>query len=212
MRLIILPALLLTAGLVPSAPAQDPHFGFGLNLIFPTGKFNETTYPANSAVLTPQTEGYDLGLGGLFTVSFPVEQNVAVRLNLGGHVIDGTNTAPGYDQINLEHRMVSVGGEVQIFPGTGNAFRHQGTYFLGGLSADFERFDRSFGEPNLDYTETTRKSRLGGTVGVGHSFGYRDFGHFTVEGAYHKTLTEHDTAAGDPPATDFVKVTLGWVF
>lgn len=204
-------SLMLTAGLATTLQAQDPHFGFGLNLVFPTGGFRDTTYPPTPEVTSPQHEGYDLGLGGQFTISFPVEPNVALRMNVNGQTTDGTNTAAGYDTIHLKHRMVSLGGEVQVFPGSG-AFRHQGTYLLGGLSADFERFDRSFGDPNLDYTETSRKSRMGGTVGVGHSFGYSGAGHFTVEGVYHKTLTGNDESAGDPPSTDFVKVAFGYVF
>ncbi len=80
------------------------------------------------------------------------------------------------------------------------------------MSADFERFDRSFGTPNVDFTDTTRKSRLGGTVGLGHSFGVDALGRFTMEAAYHKTLTGNSSSAGDPPSTDFVKVSLGWVF
>jgi len=204
--------LLAAAGLAPALQAQEPHFGFGINLAFPTGGFRSTTYPADSVVTTPQTEGYDVGFGGQFTISFPVDPKVAVRLNIGGQSTDGTNTAPGYDRINLQHQLFSVGGDLQVFPGTGSAYRHQGTYLLGGLSADFERFDRSFGTPNWDETDSTRKSRLGGTLGVGHSFGYGGFGRFTLEGSYHKTLSSHDMAAGDPPATDFAKVSLGWVF
>ena len=33
-----------------------------------------------------------------------------------------------------------------------------------------------------------------------------------MEGAYHKTLSGNDSSAGDPPSTDFAKVSLGWVF
>ncbi len=204
-------SLMLAAGLAPVLQAQDPHFGFGLNILFPTGDFRDTTYPASAEVTAPQHEGYDLGLGGQFTVSFPVDPNVAVRLNVSGQATKGTNTAAGYDTINLKHRMFTLGGDVQLFPG-GGAFRHQGTYLLGGLGADFERFDRSFGDPDWDYTETSRKSRLGGSLGVGHSFGYSSVGHFTMEGIYHKTLTGNDEGAGDPPSTDFVKVSLGFVF
>jgi hypothetical protein len=81
-----------------------------------------------------------------------------------------------------------------------------------GLSADFEQFDRSFGDPRYDYTNTTRKSRMGGSIGIGHSFGYDAGARFTMEATFHKTLTAHDVEAGDPPPTDFVKVGFGFVF
>jgi aryl-alcohol dehydrogenase-like predicted oxidoreductase len=75
-----------------------------------------------------------------------VDPKVAIRMNLGGQSTNGSNTAPGFDRINLQHQLFSLGGEVQVFPGTGSAYRHQGTYLLGGVSADFERFDRSFND------------------------------------------------------------------
>lgn len=206
------PLLLIATGLTPPLHAQDPHFGFSLNLGFPTGDFRNKTYPPTGTVTTTQTEGYDVGLGGQFTISFPVDPRVAIRMNIGGQSTDGTNTASGYDRINLQHQMFSLGGEVQVFPGIGSAYRHKGTYLLGGVSADFERFDRSFGSPNVDFTDTTRKSRMGGTLGIGHSFGYDAFGRFTLEGVFHKTLSGNNIDAGDPPSTDFVKLSLGWVF
>jgi hypothetical protein len=212
MRFWPIPILLMATGLTAPLQAQDPHFGIALNLAFPTGEFRNKTYPPTSTVNTTQTEGYDIGLGGQFTISFPVDPKVAIRMNFGGQTTDGTNTAPGEDTINLQHQMYSLGGEVQVFPGTGSAYRHQGTYVLGGVSADFERFDRSFGTPNVDFTATTRKSRMGGTIGVGHSFGYDAFGRFTLEGVFHKTLSGNRSSAGDPPSTDFVKLSCGWMF
>lgn len=204
--------MMMAAGLATALQAQDPHYGFGLSLMFPVGDFHSTTYGPTSAVDVSQTEEYDIGLGAQFTVSFPVDSKVALRLSLGGQVTNGTNTAPGYDDINLEHQLFSLGGEVQVFPGDGSAYRHQGTYLLGGLSADFETFDRSFGDPNWDVTETTHKSRIGGVMGIGHSFGYGGGARFTLEGVYHKTLTGNDTGSGDPPSTDFIKISLGFVF
>ena len=107
--------------------------------------------------------------------------------------------------------MFNLGGDLQFFP-QGTAFRHRGLYFVAGLSADFEQFDRSFGDPQYDYTDTTRKSRLGGSIGIGHSFGYDAGMRFTMEATFHKTLTGNDVSAGDPPSTDFVKVGFGFVF
>jgi hypothetical protein len=190
--------------------------GFSLNLMIPTGDFASKTYPAYYSpsagyIIPPQKETYDVGLGGSFTVSFPVDRSLAIRLNLSGSAENGTNRAPGETTINLRHSQFNLGGDLQIFP-EGTAFRHRGLYFVMGLSADFEQFDRSFGDPLYDYTDTTRKSRMGGSIGLGHSFGYDAGARFTLEATFHKTLTSHDVDAGDPPSTDFVKVGFGFVF
>ena len=211
--LLVLPLILVSGS---ALMAQSPHMGFSLNLMLPTGDFASTTYPpyfSNSAgrTIPAQKETYDVGLGGSFTVSFPMDRNLAIRLNLSGSGENGTNRAPGEATINLRHSMFNVGGDLQIFP-QGTAFRHRGLYFVAGLSADFEQFDRSFGDPQFDYTDTTRKSRMGGSVGIGHSFGYDAGTRFTMEATFHKTLTNHDVAAGDPPSTDFVKLGFGFVF
>lgn len=210
--MLLLPLLLASGA---ALQAQSPHIGFSLNVVFPTGEFASKTYPAylNSAgsLVPPQKETYDVGLGGSFTVSFPVDRALAIRLNLSGSAENGTNRAPGYDTINLRHSQFNLGGDLQIFP-EGTAFRHRGLYFVVGLSADFEQFDRSFGDPLYDYTDTTRKSRMGGYIGLGHSFGFDAGTRFTLEATFHKTLTAHDVEAGDPPATDFVKLGFGFVF
>lgn len=211
--LLVLPMVLASGSVLK---AQSPHMGFSLNLTFPTGEFASTTYPSyfsNSAgrVIPIQKETYDVGLGGSFTVSFPMDRNLAIRLNMSGSAEDGANRAPGETTINLRHSIFSLGGDMQIFPG-GTAFRHRGLYFVAGLSADFEQFDRSFGDPQFDYTDTTHKSRLGATAGIGHSFGYDAGMRFTLEATFHKTITGNDVNAGNPPSTDFVKVGFGFVF
>lgn len=211
--MLLLPLLLASGG---ALRAQSPHIGFSLNLLFPTGEFSSKTYPAYYSpsagyTIPPQKETYDVGLGGSFTVSFPVDRSLAIRLNLSGSAENGTNRAPGETTINLRHSQFNLGGDLQIFP-DGTAFRHRGLYFVVGVSADFEQFDRSFGDPLYDYTDTTRKSRMGGSIGLGHSFGYDAGARFTLEATFHKTLTSHDVDAGDPPATDFVKVGFGFVF
>jgi hypothetical protein len=190
--------------------------GFSLNLLFPTGEFANKSYPAYFSpsagyVIPPQKETYDVGLGGSFTISFPMDRTLALRLNLSGSAENGTNRAPGETTINLRHSQFNLGGELQIFP-QGTAFRHRGLYFVAGLSADFETFDRSFGDPLYDYTDTTRKSRLGATGGLGHSFGYDAGMRFTLEATFHKTISGNDVNAGDPPSTDFLKVAFGFVF
>lgn len=206
-------SFLLAAG--PALQAQQAHMGFSLNLLFPTGDFNSKAYPpyidSTGHLVPTQTETYDLGLGGTFYLSFPVDRSLAMRLSFSGAANNGTNTAPGEATINLRHSEFNLGGELEIFP-NGTAYRHRGFYFLAGISADFEQFDRSFGDPLYDYTDTTRKSRMGGTLGFGHTFGYDAGARFTLECIFHKTLTGNNANAGDPPNTDYARVGLGWVF
>ncbi len=217
MKNIKLSALALVFGACTGLMAQDPHVGFGISVGFPTGDFRSKTYPANTTVTSPQNEGYDLGLGGQFTVSFPVDPSIAFRLNFNAMSTNGTNTARGYDDIKLKHELFGIGGEMQFFL-NGGAFRHKGTYLLLGASADFERFDRSNSDFNSSdwwgdsTTDTTRKSRLGGTAGIGHSFGYDSGTRFNLEVAFHKTLTGNDATKLEPPSSDFMKVSFGWVF
>ena len=214
-RPILLAVLPLVLASGSALRAQSPHYGFSLNLLFPTGAYNSTTYPpyfdSYGNFVPTQTEGYDLGLGGTFYMSFPVDRSLALRMSFSGAANNGTNTAPGQATINLRHSEFNLGGEMEIFP-NGTAYRHRGLYFLAGLSADFEQFDRSFGDPNWDYTNTTRKSRMGATAGIGHSFGYDAGARFTMEFTFHKTITGNNTNAGDPPDTDYLKLGLGWVF
>lgn len=214
-RTALLPLLTLALA-APALQAQDFHPSITLDLVAPTGGFNSTTYAPTASVLTPQTETYDVGLGVDFGLSFPTSRVTAIRLNFAYNANTGTNTAPGYSTINLRHSQLSVGGDLQIFPGEG-AWRHRGFYLLGGLSADFEQFERSFG--NFSYwdnyyygVDTTNKSRMGGELGLGNTFGGDAGPRFTMEVAYHTSLTGHDAAAGDPPATSFVRAGFGWVF
>ena len=87
--------------------------------------------------------------------------------------------------------------------------------------ADFERFERTFGDfDDYDYydywhnddIDTTRKSRLGGNFGIGHTFGFDAGVRFTMEATFHKTLNGNDSANDDPPNTDFVRLSFGCVF
>jgi hypothetical protein len=213
--------LLLVSALVPAVSrAQDPHFGVGLNLVIPTGGFSSTTYPPNADILTPQREEYDLGLGAQFFVSFPVDPHFAFRLEFSGQSESGSNRAEGYETIHLRHNMFSIAAQAQLFLGTGNAYRHKGSYLLGGISADFERFNWSYDDSyyNDDYDyyydnwHTEKKNRMGAQIGFGHAFGYGGGGRFTVEAVYHKTLSSHDIDAGEPPSTDFLRLGFGWVF
>jgi hypothetical protein len=204
--------LALVLALGGTLAAQEPHFGLGIGLSIPTGKFNSTSYSYPDG--TTSTEGYDTTLGGQFTVSFPVDQRLALRLDVYGQSTTGTDTAPALPTYNLQHDLFSLGGEAQYFPGNGDAYRHRGGYLLGGLSMDLERFRSRFFD--LDYD--VNKTRLGGLVGAGYSF--RPFGRWrtNAELAFHKTLSAYDTNAqptvGNPaaPPADFVRLTYGVVF
>ena len=208
--------LILALGTTTAMMAQEPHVGFGINLGIPTGDFRSKTYPPTNDVPKGQTDGYDLGLGGQLTISFPVDPTFAMRLNFNGMSTNGTSTASGKPDLHLRHELFGIGGEMQFFLDRG-ALRHKGTYLFLGASADFERFDRSRNANFSDWwgdasTDTTRKSRLGGTAGLGHSFGYGAGNRFTLEVAFHKTLTGNDLAKREPPSADFMKVSFGWVF
>jgi hypothetical protein len=216
--MLFIPLILLLSGSL--LRAQSPHYGFSLNVTVPTGAFNGTTYPAGTSPFTqsgpldvPQRETYDVGLGGSFTASFPVDRTLAIRLNVGYTSETGTNSAPGYSSLSLQHSMFNVGGDLQIFP-QGGAYRHRGLYFLAGLSADFEQFSYSSSGADPAYYPdgSASKSRLGGTIGIGNTFGYDSGMRFTMEASFHKTLTGNNVNAGDPPSTDFVKLGFGVIF
>ena len=215
MQILKLSALTLAIGATSALMAQEPHLGFGINLGFPTGDFRSKTYPPTVAVPVQQLDGYDVGLGGQMTISFPVDPTFAFRLNFNSMSTSGTNTASGYRDLTLKHELFGIGGEMQFFL-SGGALRHRGTFLLLGASADFERFDRSDSTTSSWWgntsTDTTRKSRLAGTAGIGHSFGYGGDTRFNLEVTFHKTLTGNDIARQEPPSADFVKVSFGWVF
>ena len=216
MHILKFSALAIALAITPALAAQEPHLGFGINLGFPTGDFRSKTYPPNADVPAEQTDGYDVGIGGQLTVSFPVDPTFAVRMNFNIMSTNGTGTNPntGSQDLTLKHELFGIGGDMQFFL-NGGALRHRGTYLLLGASADFERFDRSDSSTWDwwgDSTDTTRKSRLAGTAGIGHSFGYSGGTRFNLEVAFHKTLSGNDLAKHEPPSADFMKVSFGWVF
>ncbi len=220
MRRSLLPALALFLALPAAAQAQSPHIGFALNLVVPTGQFSQITYPASPQSTTPAKEGYDTGLGAQFWISLPASRTLAFRFNFGGSSNDGTFDDPGDINgpihYNARQTMFSIGTDLQIFLQEG-AFSHKGSYLYGGIAADFERFDLGYGDLNSnsyyynsDIINTTRKTRLGGNFGFGHSFGYAGGVRFNMEVGYHATL--QDRKAGDPPKSDAVKIGFGLVF
>lgn len=210
-------ALLLGLTLVTPLAGQAPNVGLGIALSVPTGRFNSTTYAPTGSMQAPSNEGYDSAVGGQFTLSFPLEQQLAARLDVYGQSTNGQDTAPGYVSYNLEHDLLSFGGELQFFPGLGDAFRHRGGYLLAGLSMDLERFHSDYAD-NYWYGYTVDKTRLGGIVGLGYSFRPHRAWHSNVEVAYHKTLT--DTAMGSQPSggnpatppADFLRFSYGFIF
>lgn len=195
--------------------AQDPHFGVGLSFSVPTGAYRSKDYPPSASVTAPSNESYGAGLGGQFTASFPMDRRTALRLDIYTESSTGTNTAPGYVDYNLRHSLFSVGGEMQVFPGEGDANRHRGGYLVGGLSMDLERFETSLGDPYW-YNVSASRTRLGGLAGWGYSF--RPYGGWrsNVEVAFHKTLSNAgeapDASTPGTPAADFLRFTYGLVF
>jgi hypothetical protein len=196
--------------------AQSPNFGLSIFVSAPSGRFAETKYQEDIEGLpSVATEGYDVGFGGQFTMSFPLQKTLAFRAGIAGMSSKGTSTMPGYETIFLRHTLVSLSGEFQIF--LDDAYRHRGGYVIAGISGDFERFERSYDDRWDsrwdDYSEmdVERKNRLGGILGVGHTF-YGSSFKFTVEAAYHTSLTGKDFNRGEPIGSDFVKVSLGLVF
>jgi hypothetical protein len=195
--------------------AQSPNFGLSVLMSIPSGRFAETKYnEIIDDMPAIATEGYDVGIGGQFTMSFPLQKTLAFRAGIGGMTSRGTSAVPGHETIFLRHTLFNLSGEFQIF--FDDAYRHRGTYAIAGISGDFERFERSFEDRWDDFfsysdVDVTRKSRLGGILGMGHTF-YGSSVKFTAEVAYHATLTNKDFNLGEPIGTDFIRISLGWIF
>jgi hypothetical protein len=208
-----IPCIALALASFASAQAQSPNAALTIGFTIPTGEFREKIYWPRNDVDANQVEGYDVGVGGGFSLSFPMNRNMALRTGIGFVSSKGTNTAPGYETIFLRHNNVMLTGELQFF--TKNAFQHSGTYIVAGISGNFERFERSF-DDNWDYSwsekDVSRTNRLGGIIGIGHTF-YSGSGlNFVTELSYHTTLTGKDLYRDEPPAANFVKVSFGMVF
>ena len=197
--------------------AQSPNYGLSIFLTIPSGRFAETKYEEIiEGVPAIATEGYDIGIGGNFTLSFPLQKTLAFRLGFGGMSTRGTSTMLGEDTIFLRHTLFSLSGEFQIF--FDDAYKHRGTYAIAGVSGDFEKYERSFDDDWDDrrndwYREVdvTRKNRLAGNVGIGHTF-YGGDVKFTTEITYHSTLTNKDVTLGNPIPADFVRISFGLTF
>jgi hypothetical protein len=203
-------ALLLMLG-APLA-AQEVRYGLAFNLAAPTGAFNNTTYSANAANPAPTQFSYNSGAGFDFLVMVPVNRMFAMRYSAGYEAFTGSATSSGYYALNLSDEMFTVGATAQLFLGDGNANRQSGTYLLGGVCLDLERFANSYGDPTYDPSNSTNQTRFGAQVGIGHTFRSRWGGRYLMEASYHKTLTSDNTNAGDPPPADYLKFNFGWIF
>jgi hypothetical protein len=207
-----IPCIALALASFASAQAQSPNAAISFNIALPMGEFREKIYAPWGDVDTNQIEGYDVGIGGTFTLSFPVSSNLAIRAGIGAISSKGTNTAQGYMTQFLRHSNVMVSSELQFF--TKSAYQHSGTYLFAGISGNFERFEMGDDDKFDRYTErlVNRINRAGGSIGIGHTFYGNSGVNFVTELSYHATLTSKDFYRGDPPAVDFAKISFGMVF
>jgi hypothetical protein len=216
MRTWIIAATTLVLAGAPMAAQETAHWGFALNLNAPVGGFSETVYEG------PTRNTYDPTVGVAFLASFPVDRTVAFRLNLSGTTFTG-HSDQETSRYRIQDSLFSLGGDAQIFLGNGNAQRHVGTYLIGGLSLDLERFVGNQDDSSYYYTSNStdagyNRARLAGTVGIGHSFRYGGRMRWIVEGVYHKTLTGtsdniiETVWSGYAPRTDFLKFSFGMMF
>jgi hypothetical protein len=207
-----IPCIALALASFASAQAQSPNAALTIGFTIPTGEFREKIYLPTPDEDFFKKEGYDVGFGCGFSLSFPMNLNMALRTGIGFVSSGGTNTAPGYETIFLRHNNVMLTGELQFF--TKNAYRHAGTYFVAGISGNFERFERSFDKNWDSWSEkdVDRTSRLGGIVGIGHTF-YSNGGlNFVTELSFHTTLTGKDFYREEPPAANYIKISFGMAF
>jgi TolB-like protein len=179
-------------------------FGFYGCAGIPVGDFGGVGIPATPDFQVPQSQGYDLGFGARFTMTFPLlSQFLAFRAGAGFAHNGGSNTAPGYPDLDLGYLAIGASGELQFF--FGESYQHRGTYIFGAAAINNE----TFYESDTSYTE--RRMRLGATAGLGHTFSARTGGGgLTVELAYHATLSGAD--AGGPVAADYIRLGVGYVF
>jgi len=189
-----------------SALRKNVSFGLYVNVGIPVGDFGGVEYPATPGFPVPQTEGYDAGLGARFTMSIPlISNNLGFRAAAGFAYNGGTNTAPGYRDEGMSYLAMGVSGELQFF--FYESYRHRGTYLFGGAMVNNETFNRSVSG------FTKRKIRMGATAGLGHTFPAKSGrGGWTLELAYHGTLSAKDTGIGEPVAADYVRLSAGFVF
>ena len=184
-------------------------FGFYASAGIPMGDFAGMEYPPTTHFPVTQSEGYKPGFGGRFTMTFPLFfRHLALRAGAGFMVNGGSNTAPGYSNLDLNYIAFGASGELQVF--FDEAYRHRGTYLFGGATFNSETFQES----SDGFTDNVRKMRPGATAGIGHTFAsaQRRAGGWTMELAYHTTLSAKDTSIGEPVSADYVRLSAGFVF
>lgn len=184
MKILVLTATTLALSIGAPMAAQRPNYGVGVLLGVPSGALNSKSYSDAS------TETYNSGLGAQFTASWPLDRNLGLRLNVSGIDFNGTGSAPQTYNWNVEDSLFSIGAEGEVFLSDGNVERHLGTYLIGGLHTDFERFAASDYDPSVFAATTVNKTRLAATVGVGHTF--------RVYGRFAENRAGYDPARSDP--------------
>jgi len=189
-----------------SAQRRNVTFGMYANVGIPMGEFGGVEYPAVAGMPVPQTEGYDPGFGARFTMTFPLLfRYMGFRAGASFAFNTGANTAPGYSNESLTYMAFGASGELQFF--FDESYRHRGTYLFGGAAFNNETFTRS------GVSQVERKMRLGGTAGLGHSFtATNGGGGWTLELAYHTTLSGKDSTTGGSVSADYIRLGVGYVF
>ncbi|MCL1894902.1 MAG: hypothetical protein FWG02_11865 [Holophagaceae bacterium] len=192
-------------GMVDGPTKKNRPLGLFLGVAIPMGDFAGIEYAPTFDFPVVQSEGYNTGFGGRFTMTFPLSsRHLAFRAGANALYARGTNTAPGYANIDLNYFSFGLSGELQLF--FDHAYLHRGTYLFGGVTGGQEIFDSSLDESVI------RKVRFGGTAGIGHTY-YRENGlSFTMEMAYHMTLANKDIVVGDPVKADYLRLSLGFVW
>ena len=196
------------------ASSQAQSLGVAVDFGIPMGEFSETKFAPSPGATATETEGYDPGFGLRGTISFPFAKKLALRAGLGVLSNKGTLASPGYENIFLRHTATSLSGELQIF--FDNAYEHEGLYLMGGISANFERFEQSYDKSAWDteaekrLLKDTKETRMGATIGMGYTFG--SGGGPTLEIAYHATLSAKDVADPGTIAANYLRLSVGFVF
>jgi hypothetical protein len=204
--------------------AQGAYMGVALTYATPQGAFSHSSFPANPAsgyltilpgtgfmptVLqgTPATsQDYNAGLGLQVTWSVPVDRTWAIRADASMRTFSGSATAPKYPSVGLRAGLATFGCDALAFFGDGNAFQYQGSYLFGGLSMDIGMYSSAY----MDPWDSGSSTRVGATMGIGHSFKVSDYRRYTLEASYHTTLS--GTGATSPPSSDLFSISVGMIF
>jgi hypothetical protein len=218
MKRLASPWLLLLFGLGLPLAAQEYRVGVAFDLGLPMGAFYNTSYGPAGNVNYTVNQGYNVGTGFALSLTLiPQDSQVAVRFSLTQMSFSGHANAlePGTLALEggLHQRTYAFGTDAQVFFSGSQAAARTGTYLLGGLSLDQERFDTGASPFNGGIASSLNETRLALVYGLGHQFPLGS-GNLrgTLELAYHKTLSLTNTAAGDPPAANYLRLSAGLLF